>query len=373
MNMESESHEMISSTTDKTDFVEVEGVVKSWMIDFYFASLCRLFKDRSDNFGNTLKIFEAIVDEQHQSCSYRWDDPSQRTICCFLARVLDGENLDVHYDQNPKITPMMSALPVWESLEDLVSDASLHAKIRTLLIVQCVAVCLRNGNSQMAKDTLQWLETETQLPEKLQGKLTTIVKKKDAYDQLLMKFTYSQLLESIDIFLNTFLQDRSSDFLLEAASKVVQARHEKSEKTSSEQDSDVKASSSPESNDPKENEEQVDPLVPNIRPKKKLFSKQSHELWKPETVKKKQTKLRRTSICRVSRRSNAASVLQSDISATTRTRRMWTYKEDMGLKAGVRKHGEGKWAMILNEFEFENRTSVMLKDRWRTLKKLEKV
>ncbi|XP_051970458.1 telomeric repeat-binding factor 1 [Xyrauchen texanus] len=373
MNMESALHEMIASTTVKTDFVEVEGVVKSWMIDFYFASLCRLFQDRSANFHSTLKIFEAIVDEQHQSCSYRWDDPSQRTICCFLARVLDGENLDVHYDQNAKITPMMSALPVWESLEDLVSDASLHAKIRTLLIVQCVAVCLRNGNSQMAKDTLQWLETETRLPEKLQGKLTTIVKRKDAYDQLLMKFTYSQLLESIDIFLNTFLQDRSSDFLLEAASKVVQARHEKSEKTSSEQDSDVRVSSTPESNNPKENKEQVDPLVPNIRPKKTLFSKQSHEPWKPETIKKRQTKLRRTSICKVSRRSNAPSVLKSDNIATTRTKRMWTYKEDLGLKAGVRKHGEGKWAMILNEFEFENRTSVMLKDRWRTLKKLEKV
>lgn len=42
--------------------------------------------------------------------------------------------------------------------------------------------------------------------------------------------------------------------------------------------------------------------------------------------------------------------------------------EDRKLKAGVKKHGEGNWRMILNDFEFDNRTGVNLKDRWRTLK-----
>lgn len=46
----------------------------------------------------------------------------------------------------------------------------------------------------------------------------------------------------------------------------------------------------------------------------------------------------------------------------------WTVIEDRKLKAGVKKHGEGNWRMILNDFEFDNRTGVNLKDRWRTLK-----
>lgn len=49
----------------------------------------------------------------------------------------------------------------------------------------------------------------------------------------------------------------------------------------------------------------------------------------------------------------------------------WTTEEDRKLKAGVRKYGEGKWRMILNDFEFDNRTGVNLKDRWRILKKTE--
>ncbi|KAL1248791.1 hypothetical protein QQF64_022109 [Cirrhinus molitorella] len=366
--MEGTSNEVISSTTDKTNLTEVEGVVQSWMIDYYFASLCRLFRDRSAlEFRKILKLFESIVDDL-EPCSHRSDHPTQRTICCFLARVMDGENLGVRYDHVSRITPLMSALPIWESLKE-VSDSDLHAKIKTLLIVQSVAVCVKNGKSQLAKETLQWLEKETELPAKLQGKLTTIVSKKDAYDQLLMNFTFNQLLENIDTFLDTFSQECSSVFLLEAALKVVQARHERSEKTSSEQNGSEKTPSSPDSNRPEENEEQVDPLVLNIRPKRKLLSKQTHDLWKPESAKKGQTLRKRTSIYKVSRRSSISSDLQSNVTVTSQPRRKWTEKEDRKLKAGVRKYGEGKWRMILNDFDFDNRTGVNLKDRWRILKK----
>ncbi|XP_043083071.1 telomeric repeat-binding factor 1 [Puntigrus tetrazona] len=364
------SSDIISSTTDKINLSEVEGVVQSWIIDYYFASLCRLFRDRSVlEFRKTLKLFESIVDDL-ESSSHGSDHSTQRTICCFLARVMDGENLEVHYDHVSQITPLMSALPIWETLKD-VSESDLHAKIKTLLIVQSVAVCVRKGHSKTANKTLQWLEKETELPAKLQGKLATIVSKKDAYDQLLMNFTLEQLLENIDTFLIAFSQERSSVFLFEAALKVVQARYGRSEKTSSEQEESEMTPSSTESNKPEENEEQVDPLVLNIRPKKKLFSKQIRDVWKPETAKKKQTTHRRTSIFKISRRSSVCSDLRSNVTMTSQPRRRWNAEEDKKLKAGVKKFGEGRWTMILNEFDFENRTGVNLKDRWRTLKKME--
>lgn len=58
MDTECASHE-ISSSTEKTNVVEVESVVQSWMVDYYFATLCRHFKARSGpEFHKALKIFE---------------------------------------------------------------------------------------------------------------------------------------------------------------------------------------------------------------------------------------------------------------------------------------------------------------------------
>lgn len=45
-------------------------------------------------------------------------------------------------------------------------------------------------------------------------------------------------------------------------------------------------------------------------------------------------------------------------------------QESEWIKEGVKKYGEGRWKAICLKYPFQNRTSVMIKDRWRTMKKL---
>ncbi|XP_059120034.1 telomeric repeat-binding factor 2 isoform X1 [Peromyscus eremicus] len=59
-----------------------------------------------------------------------------------------------------------------------------------------------------------------------------------------------------------------------------------------------------------------------------------------------------------------------DKSATLTRKQKWTIEESEWVKAGVQKYGEGNWAAISKSYPFMNRTAVMIKDRWRTMKKL---
>lgn len=58
-----------------------------------------------------------------------------------------------------------------------------------------------------------------------------------------------------------------------------------------------------------------------------------------------------------------------------RKRRKWTEEEKVAVKLGVKKFGVGKWADIKNEYAeiLKNRTSVQIKDVWRTMSKKKEV
>lgn len=59
-----------------------------------------------------------------------------------------------------------------------------------------------------------------------------------------------------------------------------------------------------------------------------------------------------------------------DRSSSLTRKQKWTIEESEWVKDGVRKYGEGNWAAISKSYPFVNRTAVMIKDRWRTMKKL---
>ncbi|XP_041840396.1 telomeric repeat binding factor a [Melanotaenia boesemani] len=64
---------------------------------------------------------------------------------------------------------------------------------------------------------------------------------------------------------------------------------------------------------------------------------------------------------------------ESSLSNSGNRKRRWTESETQKLKEGVKKFGEGNWRKIKAYYSFKDRTNVNLKDRWRTMKKLNMV
>ncbi|NXR93293.1 TERF2 factor, partial [Hypocryptadius cinnamomeus] len=68
---------------------------------------------------------------------------------------------------------------------------------------------------------------------------------------------------------------------------------------------------------------------------------------------------------------NAALLEKNKVSNNSSSKKQkWTMQESEWIKEGVKKYGEGRWKTICLKYPFRNRTSVMIKDRWRTMKKL---
>ncbi|XP_073440295.1 telomeric repeat-binding factor 2 isoform X2 [Dendrobates tinctorius] len=60
----------------------------------------------------------------------------------------------------------------------------------------------------------------------------------------------------------------------------------------------------------------------------------------------------------------------SDSRVGTAKKKKWSVEESEWIRSGVKKFGEGKWVQILKKYPFKDRTPCMIKDRWRTMKKL---
>uniref|UniRef100_A0A3P8U112 Telomeric repeat-binding factor n=1 Tax=Amphiprion percula TaxID=161767 RepID=A0A3P8U112_AMPPE len=355
--MEPENNNTAASDAHTVDesvsFSKVTTVASQWMLDFMFVSLCRHFKEgKLDEFNEVLSIVDAIS----QSPSFNGKlHEEKKLICAFIARVIHGKQLEVLFEEDNSVMPLMSAANIWSNLEHTVADGSLFEKTAELLIAQSVAVCLEKGQRTSASSALKWFKNHHQFPQKLGAKLSKIVAQGDTYHPYLMNFTFNRLLETVQSYLDAYLEKNPSDYLLKAATEMVQSSQYTEDRE------DVKSEESPV---PKTTNE----LTTNShKPKRKLLSSKMTDLLKPESSKKLCVSVKRLPTNEVSQKTSEKPVEASEIPKRRKPHQKWTLQLDKYLKDGVKRHGQGRWSQILKDYDFEGRTGTMLKDRWRVL------
>ncbi|XP_057591563.1 telomeric repeat-binding factor 1 isoform X1 [Hippopotamus amphibius kiboko] len=364
---------------------EAEAVAAGWMLDFLCLSLCRAFRDgRCDDFHRTRDSAEAIIHGLSSLTAYQL-----RTIyiCQFLTRIAAGKTLDAQFESDERITPLESALIIWASIEK--EHDKLHEEIQNLIKIQAIAVCMENGNFKEAEEVFERIFGDPDSSTPLKRKLLMIISQKDTFHSFFQHFSYNHMMEKIKSYVNYVLNEKSSTFLMKAAAKVVESKRARTTTSQDkpngndielETEADLGIGKSVSDKQSAVTESSGD-TVSLLRSHKNLFlsklkhgNRQQDDNKKEERVETLQSGRKKKENSRRATESKRIRVLNSQPVTPkkhrSRKKQAWLWEEDKNLRSGVRKYGEGNWSKILSHYKFNNRTSVMLKDRWRTMKKL---
>ncbi|NXP75662.1 TERF1 factor, partial [Ramphastos sulfuratus] len=308
-----------------------EAVAADWMLEFACYCLCRHFREEcAAEFQRWRDVAQALINGLSNIPTHQ---KKIVYLCQLLIRIGEGKELEWHFKNKERISALESALSFWTSLErEEVKLDKLHEDIHRLLQIQAVAVHMEKGYFKEAAEVLERLFTDSESDKSLRVKLATIIKNKDPYVPFLQNFSYSHLISKIKSYIEIFMKDNETNFLIQAATKKVESKG-------------LSAT-----------EMQNQTVNVNKTHKNSLDTKQRFVdfslVWMPTNCL-----LGLNNLQNVENRGDGCG----------RKRQRWTYKEDLELKSGVREFGVGNWAKILVRGNFNNRTSVMLKDRWRTL------
>ncbi|XP_073924809.1 telomeric repeat-binding factor 1 isoform X5 [Castor canadensis] len=346
---------------------EAEAVAAGWMLDFLCLSLCRAFRDgRSEDFHRARDSAEAIIHGLSSLTAYQL-----RTIyiCQFLTRIAAGKSLDAQFESDERITPLESALTIWASIEK--EHDKLHEEIQNLIKIQAVAVCMENGSFKEAEEVFERVFGDPDAHTPLGRKLLMIISQKATFHSFLQHFSYNHMMEKIKSYVNYILNEKSSTFLMKAAVKVVESEKARKARTVSSPDKSNgnNVEMETEVNSDKGERSHKNLFLSKLKhgSRQQDFSKKEERVGALPSGKKKNKNQRDTVSKRLYVSENQPETHEKQ---RPRKKQAWLWEEDKNLKSGVRKYGEGNWTKILFHYKFNNRTSVMLKDRWRTMKKL---
>ncbi|XP_025912083.1 telomeric repeat-binding factor 1 isoform X4 [Apteryx rowi] len=202
---------------------QAEVVVGDWMLEFACYCLCRHFREgRTAEFRRCRDVAQAVINSLSKIATHQ-----KKTVylCQLLTRIAKGKRLDCHFENDQRISPLESALSIWTLLEREESKPNkLHEDIHRLIQIQVVAVHMEKGYFKEAAEVLERLFTDLESNKPLRMKLAAIIKSKDPYVPFLQNFSYNLLISKIKSYVELFMKDNETNFLIQAATKQVEAK-----------------------------------------------------------------------------------------------------------------------------------------------------
>uniref|UniRef100_H0V1J1 Telomeric repeat-binding factor 2 n=1 Tax=Cavia porcellus TaxID=10141 RepID=H0V1J1_CAVPO len=372
----------------------LEEAVNRWVLKFYFHEALRAFRSsRYADFRQIRDIMQALLvrplGKEHTVSRLL------RVMQC-LSRIEEGENLDCSFDMEAELTPLESAMNVLEMIktEFTLTEAMVESS-RKLVKEAAVIICIKNKEFEKASKILKKHMSKDPSTQKLRSDLLNIIREKNLAHPVIQNFSYEIFQQKMLRFLESHL-DGTEPYLLTMAKKSL-----KSESVvSSAVKEDKQPAPQPVEKPLREPARQLQntPTTIGIRTLKAAFKALSgaqdseaafskldqkdlvlpNQLaWKVEWevlhvgivskgkwnssngVEEKETWIGEDELFQMTFDESFGFLLQK-----------WTVEESEWVKAGVQKYGEGNWVAISKNYPFVNRTAVMIKDRWRTMKKL---
>ncbi|XP_073440323.1 telomeric repeat-binding factor 2 isoform X5 [Dendrobates tinctorius] len=339
--------------------LRLEPLINHWVLDYFFHLYVDAFKNcRKEDFAEIRDIVSILIQRPFKCAK---ENSKLLRIMRLFACVEEGDDLDSTFDEDNR-TPLESAVEVMDTMKESF-PADLIDTNQQMLKEAAVVICIQKQQFGKAKKILKKFLPSSNNTQQLWGDLLRIIQEKNVKHPLIANFSLSTMKEKIYDMCESKMQ-RIPSFLLTLAQKDSAELNEKSEEAPN---PEPQREPSPRITSPKDKTPTADGLTAASQSnegtsREKEAGTDNPASDRPNPGEELDTWSDEEELFHRSR--------SSDSRVGTAKKKKWSVEESEWIRSGVKKFGEGKWVQILKKYPFKDRTPCMIKDRWRTMKKL---
>ncbi|XP_066440182.1 telomeric repeat-binding factor 2 isoform X4 [Eleutherodactylus coqui] len=358
----------MEGSADSGGLVALEPVVNQWVLDYFFHLYVDAFKNcRNEDFEQIRDMVSILIQRRLKVVT---QNSRILLFMRFLSCIKEGEDLDCRFDEDKNETPLESAIAVLDLMkQEETFPADLIHTNQQMLKEAAVVYCIQKKQFSRAGNILKKHISNSRNTRKLRAELMHIIQERNVKHPMIANFSLCTVKEKIYDMFEKFVRNIPSFLLTLAQKDHADLKGEsKGPLTPEKQPKQTPGNVSP----PGEPSTSATPDHLSLASQSKDVSSSemdvgtgSHVSNKASAEEEPDTWSDEDSLFLDNRSSKSI-----NSSNSFGKRKKWTEEETEWIKLGVKKYGEGKWTRILKSYAFKERTAIMIKDRWRTMKKL---